>query len=88
MLHALNTRVLVKPDDKEVKTESGIFIPDNANNKDWHTGTVVSVGGQVKETQLKPGCRVAYPALAFIHEFRGDKYVYLDIFDVIGYLDE
>lgn len=47
----LGDRVVVKPEEREEKTESGLYIPDTAQEKP-QTGSVVSVGpGRVENGQ-------------------------------------
>jgi chaperonin GroES len=41
----LNKRVLVKLDEVKKQTESGIFIPESAQN-DFSTGKVIAVGNE------------------------------------------
>lgn len=54
-------KVLVKPDDAEEKTASGIIIPDSAKEKPQQ-GTIVLVGAAKKdeEMEVKPGDVVLY----------------------------
>jgi len=44
--------VLVKPAEQEMKTASGIYLPDSADEKPQH-GTVLAVGTSVWESGLK-----------------------------------
>jgi chaperonin GroES len=58
----LADRVLVRPDQAESKTASGIFIPDTAKEK-TQTGVVVSCGpGKSKDEpiQIKEGDKVLF----------------------------
>ncbi|MBQ2006381.1 MAG: co-chaperone GroES [Bacteroidales bacterium] len=61
MIKPLADRVLIEPKEAEVKTASGIFIPDTAKEKPQQ-GTVVAVGpGKVDEPmEVKPGDVVIY----------------------------
>ncbi|MCF8221781.1 MAG: co-chaperone GroES [Bacteroidales bacterium] len=54
-------KVLVKPDDAEEKTASGIIIPDSAKEKPQQ-GTIILVGAAKKdeEMEVKPGDVVLY----------------------------
>jgi len=54
-------KVLVKPDEAEEKTASGIIIPDSAKEKPQQ-GTIVLVGAAKKdeEMEVKPGDMVLY----------------------------
>jgi chaperonin GroES len=44
--------VLVKPAETEAMTASGIYLPENNNEKPQH-GTVLAVGGSVWESGVK-----------------------------------
>lgn len=51
----LGDRVVVKPQAKEEKTASGIFIPDSAKQDSPSKGTVVAVGsGRYDDGKLVP----------------------------------
>ncbi|MCD6347185.1 MAG: co-chaperone GroES, partial [Bacteroidales bacterium] len=57
----LGDRVLVEPQEAEVKTSGGIFIPDSAQEKPQR-GKVVAVGSGTKdiEMEVKAGDIVLY----------------------------
>lgn len=57
----LGDRVLVEPQEAEVKTSGGIFIPDSAQEKP-QKGKVVAVGSGTKdvEMEVKTGDMVLY----------------------------
>ena len=63
-IQPLNDRVIVQPDPKREKTDSGIIIPDNAKEHyvDLKWGTILRVSKKVPE--LKEGDRVQFPATA------------------------
>lgn len=48
----LGDRVLVEPQEAEVKTASGIIIPDSAQEKPQR-GKVVAVGSGTKEVEME-----------------------------------
>ena len=50
-------RVLVRLDDPEKVTATGIIIPENAQEKSVN-GTVLSVGSAIKESGIVEGVRV------------------------------
>ena len=54
-------KVLVKPNEAEAKTASGIIIPDSAKEKP-RQGTIILVGGPKKdeEVEVKKGDVVLY----------------------------
>jgi chaperonin GroES len=65
----LHDRVVVRVQDSETRTESGIVIPDNAKEKPT-TGEVVAVGpghydnGTFVTTSVKEGARVLFGQFA------------------------
>lgn len=65
-LKPLGDRVVVKPEPEEIKTKSGIVLPDSAKEKPSE-GTVVAVGtgkildnGQKVPLEVKIGDKVIY----------------------------
>ncbi|MDR1760399.1 MAG: co-chaperone GroES [Fibrobacter sp.] len=50
MIKPLSDRILVEPAEAETKTQSGLFIPDNAKEKPMQ-GKVVAVGKGKKNDQ-------------------------------------
>jgi len=48
----LGDRVLVKVQEVETKTASGIYIPDNASQEKPTTAEVVAVGSEVKDVAV------------------------------------
>ena len=74
MIKPLADRVLIEPKEAEVKTASGIFIPDTAKEKPQQ-GTVVAVGpGKNDEPmELKVGDVVLYGKYAGTEVTLDDK---------------
>lgn len=71
----LGDRVLIKPDDTENKTATGIIIPDTAIQKQ-HTATILAVGSKVEEEALKPDVRVLYAKDSGAQlEYKGEKFL-------------
>jgi len=66
MIKPLADRVLIEPAEAETKTQSGLFIPDNAKEKPMQ-GKVIAVGagkknekGETIATEVKVGDKVLY----------------------------
>jgi chaperonin GroES len=53
----LNKRVLVKLDEAKTKTDSGIYLPQTAQN-DFSTGKVIAVGNEA--TLVKAGDKIMF----------------------------
>lgn len=69
--------ILVKPDQQEEKTSSGIYIPDSAKKKD-NRGTVILVGpGFPDEPMLvQPGEHILYQPNAGLKEtYEGEEHL-------------
>ena len=65
-LQPLGDRIVVKPQDQEGKTKSGLVLPDTAKEKPQE-GKVIAVGsgkllddGTVKKLEVRSGDRVLY----------------------------
>ena len=59
----LQDRVLIKVQEAETKTASGLFIPDTAQEK-TQTGVVVAVGDDKEMIKVKVGDKVMYDKYA------------------------
>jgi chaperonin GroES len=59
MLKPINNRILVRPDEKETETPSGIIIPDNSVEKPL-SGVVISVSTYGDLAPVKVGDRVLF----------------------------
>jgi chaperonin GroES len=66
MIKPLADRVLIEPAEAETKTQSGLFIPDNAKEKPMQ-GKVIAVGagkkndkGEIVAPEVKVGDTVLY----------------------------
>lgn len=59
-LRPLGTRILIRPDEVPMKTESGLHLPEYTIEKPWQ-GTVISVGKFKEGTDVPPiGSKVHY----------------------------
>jgi chaperonin GroES len=66
-LNPLADRVVIRPADEEVKTKSGIILPDTATKEKPQEGTVIAVGpgkllddGQRSVMEVKVNDKVIY----------------------------
>jgi len=93
-LRPLQDRVIVKQQDAEEKTKSGIYLPDAAKEKPTR-GKVVSVGpgrlddkGKPMEIPVRVGDTVYYGKYSGTEvEVDGQKFVILRETDLLGVLD-
>lgn len=58
--HPLQNLVMVKPDEKEEKISGTMLIVPESSRRPSQTGTVLAVGPEVKEPELKTGARVMF----------------------------
>ncbi|MEM1071846.1 MAG: co-chaperone GroES [Planctomycetota bacterium] len=90
----LEDRVLVKPQDPETMTASGLFLPESSKEKPIQ-GTVVSTGpgkkldnGQVAKPQVKKGDTVVYSKYAGSEvEIKGTKHLIMRESELLGILN-
>ena len=86
-LKPVGERALVRPEEREEKTESGIVLPDTARDKP-QTARVVAVGdlenGKVKEGDLVVFARYAGTEI----ELDGTKHLILGSDDLLGVVQE
>lgn len=69
------SRVLLKVQDQETKTASGIYIPDNASQEKPQTADVVAIGCTVKD--IKVGDKVMFAKYADSSSVKIDEQEYL-----------
>ncbi len=87
-IQPLADRVLIQPAEAEVKTASGIIIPDTAKEKPQR-GTVLAVGKGTKDHEMtvKVGDKVLYGKYSGTEiELDGTKYMIMkesDIYAII-----
>ena len=94
MIKPLSDRVVVKAEEAEEKTSSGLYIPDSAKEKPQR-GTVVSVGpGRVEngtkiEMSVKEGDTVLYGKYSGTEiTLDGDEYLIMRESDILGVVTE
>jgi chaperonin GroES len=93
-LRPLQDRVIVKQQEAEEKTKSGIFLPDAAKEKPT-TGKVIAVGpgklddnGKPMDLPVRVGDTVYYGKWSGTEvEVEGTKYVILRETDLLGVLE-
>ncbi|MBN2747078.1 MAG: co-chaperone GroES [Bacteroidales bacterium] len=82
----LGTRVLIEVSESEVKTASGLIIPDSAKEKQ-QKGTVVAVGKgtESEKMEVKTGDTVLFGKYAGTEvEDNGKKYLILNQSDILA----
>lgn len=91
----LEDRVVVSLiEKKETKTESGIYIPDNGQEKPIIEGVIEAVGDGVRSKgekinmYLKPGQKVVVYTSGVKYEMNGKKYRIIRQEEVVFIIDE
>ena len=94
MIKPLSDRVVVKAEEAEEKTSSGLYIPDSAKEKPQR-GTVISVGpGRVEngtkiDMSVKEGDTVLYGKYSGSEiTLDGDEYLIMRESDILGIVKE
>lgn len=84
MIKPIKELLVVQPTIQNDKTESGLYIPDAAKEKQ-QTGKVIAVGGEVKE--VKSGDKILFGKYSGSEvEVDGQKYLIFKEDDVLGIL--
>lgn len=79
----LGMRVLIRPEEAEEKTKSGLYIPESAKEKSLQA--VVVAVGDGKDITVKAGDKVIYETFGG-HEIKidGVKHLLLDVKDILA----
>jgi chaperonin GroES len=93
-LRPLQDRVLIRRVEPETKTDGGIFIPDNVQEKPME-GEVVAIGpglrgedGKLRPMELKPGDRVLFGKWSGTEvKLDGEELMIMKEADIMGVLD-
>lgn len=99
MITPLLHSVLIKPDEVETKTASGIVIPDMVTDKERKAveyGTVVTVGPRAfidygrEPTILKGGDRISFARYAGkgIKDVDGVEYILVNDIDILAKIED
>ena len=82
----LGDRVLVKMEQEEEKTKSGLFIPETAQEK-TQIASVVAVGDD-EEITVKPGDRVMFDKYAGTTvKIEADDHLILSMADILAVIE-
>ncbi|SDF82200.1 chaperonin GroES [Methanolobus vulcani] len=90
IIRPIGERVLIKSVKKAEVTESGIYIPDSAQ-EEKKEGIIVAVGAYEdgKELPLKAGQRVIYGGYKSDEiDIDGELHIFLDFKDVLAVVEE
>lgn len=83
----LADRVLIKMEEAETKTASGLFIPQTAQEK-TQQGVVVTIGDDTETITVKVGDKVIYDKYAGTPiKMDGDEHLILQMQDIIAIIE-
>ena len=82
----LGDRVLVKVQELQTKTASGIYIPDNASQEKPTQAEVIAIGNDVKD--VKVGDNIVYTKFARTATvtFDNQDYLVMEVAEILGIL--
>lgn len=81
----IGERLVIKPTVSETKTESGIYLPDSAKEKQ-NFGEIVAIG-KLEDEELKIGQRVLYSKYTGTEiELENENYIILESKDILAIL--
>ena len=81
----LGNIVLVQPEKTATKTESGLYIPDNASERKTQRGKIVAIGDGEK-VNVKKGQQVIYREYSGT-EIEEGAYILLECKDVLAVIE-
>ncbi len=83
----LGDRVLVKVQEVETQTASGIYIPDNASKEKPTQADVMAIGPDVKHVNV--GDKVVYTKFARSASVTldGQEYLVMEVAEILGVLN-
>lgn len=84
----LADRVLLKIEEPETKTASGLFIPQTAQEK-TQQGTIITIGDDTETITVKPGDKVMFDKYAGTPvKIDGDEHLIINMQDIIAVVEE
>lgn len=83
----LGENVLIKPEKADKKTDSGIFLPENASEEKPQQGKVIEVG-ESKEIKVKKNQKVIYNRYSGTEvKIDGEEYLIVKNEDVLAVVE-
>jgi chaperonin GroES len=82
-LQPLGARVLIRPQESEMQTSAGIYIPETAKEKP-QTGEVIAIGDD-EDIKVKVGQKVMYPKYTGTEiKIGGIDHIIMDADDILA----
>ena len=84
----LGDRVLLKVQEVETKTASGIYIPENASQEQPTTAEVIAIGSEVKDIVVGDQVMYGQYARTATVSIEGTDYLVIETSEVLGKFGE
>ncbi|NPA92105.1 MAG: co-chaperone GroES [Chloroflexi bacterium] len=87
-IQPLGSRVLIRPEDEEPRTSSGILLPETAKEKP-QIGEVIAIGDEEEEIPVKVGQKVLYPKYTGTEiKIDGVEHLIMEASDLLAIVEE
>ncbi len=84
----LGSRVLIRPEEEEPRTSSGILLPETAKEKP-QIGEVIAIGDEEEEIPVKVGQKVLYPKYTGTEiKIDGVEHLIMDASDLLAVVEK
>ncbi len=84
----LGSRVLIRPEEEEARTSSGILLPETAKEKP-QIGEVIAIGDEEEEIPVKVGQKVLYPKYTGTEiKIDGVEHLIMDAGDLLAIVEK
>lgn len=84
----LGTRVLIRPEEEEARTSSGLYLPETAKEKP-QKGVVVAIGDEEEDIKVKVGQKVLFPKYTGTEiKIDGVEHLIMDADDILAIVEE
>ena len=84
----LGTRVLIRPEEEEARTSSGLYLPETAKEKP-QKGVVVAIGDEEEDIKVKVGQKVLFPKYTGTEiKIDGVDHLIMEADDILAVIEE
>lgn len=87
-IQPLGTRVLIRPEEEEARTSSGLYLPETAKEKP-QKGVVIAIGDEEEDIKVKVGQKVLFPKYTGTEiKIDGVEHLIMDADDILAVIEE
>ncbi len=87
-IRPLGTRVLIRPEEEELRTKSGILLPETAKEKP-QMGVVIAIGDEEEDIKVKVGQKVLFPKYTGTEiKIDGEEHLIMEADDILAVVEE